>query len=201
MTRARSSYDHAGGIAGLARASGVTVVAMAEAASVLESGASGPDDPQFGSLPPIDAVKNVRIVKNGETLRVGSVAVTAHATGGHTPGGASYSWRSCQDERCLDMVYADSVTAVSADGFLFTRSKSYPDALADFERSFATLSTLPCDVLLTPHPEASGLLDRAARRAQGITPDPLIDPTACQRLVGGARKSLADRIGREKAAP
>jgi metallo-beta-lactamase class B len=171
---------------------------MAEAASVLESGASGPDDPQFGSLPSIDAVKNVRIVKDGETLRVGSVAVTAHATGGHTPGGASYSWRSCQDGRCLDMVYADSVTAVSADGFLFTRSESYPDALADFERSFATLSRLPCDVLLTPHPEASGLLDRAARRAQGVTPDPLVDPTACQRLVGGARKGLADRIARER---
>jgi metallo-beta-lactamase class B len=191
-------WDHAGGIGELARLSGARVAASAPSARVFETGKSGPDDPQHGVLQPIDPVTRIEVVKDGETLRVGSLALTAHATGGHTPGGTSWSWRSCQDGRCLDMVYADSLTAVSADGFLFTRSRDYPDAIADFEKGFATLSALPCDVLMTPHPDASRLWDRIARRTQGVAADPVIDPGACDRLVEGARKGLAARVAREK---
>jgi hypothetical protein len=42
-------------------------------------------------------------------------------------------------------------------GILFT-----PTMLADFERSFARLERLGCDVLVTPHPGASNLSDRLA---------------------------------------
>ena len=191
-------WDHAGGIGELARLSGARVAASAPSARVFETGKSGPDDPQHGVLQPIDPVTRIEVVQDGETLRVGSLALTAHATGGHTPGGTSWSWRSCQDGRCLDMVYADSLTAVSADGFLFTRSRDYPDAIADFEKGFATLSALPCDVLMTPHPDASRLWDRIARRTPGVAADPVIDPDACDRLVEGARKGLAARLAREK---
>src|ERR1044071_101762 len=48
--------------------------------------------------------------------RAGGLAVTAHMTPGHTPGSTTWSWRSCEGPRCLDIVYADSLTAVSDDG-------------------------------------------------------------------------------------
>jgi len=181
-------YDHAGGIAELQRLSGAAVAATAASARVLESGRSGDDDPQFGELPEIARVTNVRVVKDGETLRVGELALTAHATGGHTPGGTSWSWRSCQDGRCLDLVYADSLTAVSADGFKYSAS---PQALRAFERSFDTLARLPCDVLLTPHAEASDLWNRLGAGT-------LVDPAACRRYVEAARTRLRTRLAAEK---
>ena len=44
----------------------------------------------------------------------------AHLTPGHTHGGTSWSWRSCEKGRCLDLVYADSQTPISAAEFSFS---------------------------------------------------------------------------------
>jgi metallo-beta-lactamase class B len=191
-------FDHAGGIAALQRASGAAVAASPASAAVLERGASGPDDPQYGSLPGFTAVRGVRVLADGETVRVGPLALTAHFTPGHTPGGTTWSWRSCEGDRCLDIVYADSQTPVSADGFLFSRNASYPNAVADFQRGFAVLERIPCDLLLTPHPAASRLWERLAARDAGSA-DGLVDPQACRAYAAAARQQLARRLESEKA--
>lgn len=191
-------YDHAGGIGELRRLSGAKVAASRASASVFESGRSGPDDPQYDSLPPIARVEKVRVVGDGETLRVGPLQMTAHMTGGHTPGGTSWTWTSCEQGTCRKMVYADSVSAVSAKEFRFTSSKGYAAALDDFERSFAFLEQVPCDILLTPHPEASDLWGRLAKRDAG-SPDALVDTAACRRYAERGRAGLRTRLESERA--
>lgn len=191
-------FDHAGGIAELQRASGAVVAASPSSASVLERGTVGPDDPQYGVVLPITPIPQVRLIGDGETLHVGSLSVTAHFTPGHTPGGTSWSWRSCESDHCLEVVYADSQTPVSADDFYFTHNARYPGALQEFERSFATLENLRCDILITPHPDASGLWARLVRREDGEA-GALVDPNACKAYVTRAREQLARRIARERA--
>jgi metallo-beta-lactamase class B len=195
-------YDHAGGIAALQRASGATVAALPAVARVLETGIAGKDDPQYGLSPAMEKVANVQRIRDGETLRVGEIAITAHETGGHTPGATTWSWQSCAvpsagQPRCLDFVYADSLNAVSADAFLFSRSPDYPAAVADFEKGFAAVSALPCDVLVTPHPEATDLWGRLSKRT-GDAPDALVDAGACRRYAETRRTALAARLAREK---
>ena len=189
--------DHAGGIAELQRLSGATVAASAASAKVLSQGRAGADDPQFGSLRGIAPVARVRLVQDRETLHVGPLALTAHLTPGHTPGGTTWTWISCERQRCLNMVYADSLTPVSAEGFLFTHNTTYPGVLEDFDRSFRTLDSLPCDILLTPHPEVSGLWERLTRREQGAE-DAFIDNTACRRLADSSRAQLQVRVAHER---
>jgi metallo-beta-lactamase class B len=191
-------FDHAGGIAGLQRLSGARVAASAKSAVVLRRGTSGPDDPQYGELPAIASIDEVAVFADGETLRVGPIALTAHLTPGHTPGGTSWTWTSCERARCLNMVYADSLTPVSAPGFEFSRSQHHPDAVSDFERSFATLASLPCDVLLSTHPDASDFWSRVERRAQGDA-GALVDPKACARYVADGRERLRKRLVMEGA--
>jgi metallo-beta-lactamase class B len=198
ILNSHAHFDHSGGIAAIQRASGARVAASPPSAKVLANGKSGPDDPQFAIALPYPAVAHVRVIADGETLRAGSLGLTAHFTPGHTPGGTSWSWNSCEDARCLNMVYADSQTPVSADGFLFTRSETYPTALADFERGFALLERLDCDVLITPHPSASTLFERIAARDNGSSPA-LIDRDACKRYATNARQQLAKRVATENA--
>lgn len=192
ILNSHAHFDHAGGIAAIQRATGAAVAATPSSAAVLERGASGPDDPQYGVLLPYPPVHGVRMVSDGEVLRVGPLALTAHFTPGHTHGGTSWSWRSCEEGRCLDLVYADSQTPVSADGFRFAGSQ----AAADFERGFAVLERIPCDVLLTPHPGASRLWERVAARDRGAK-DALIDGGACRRYAATAREQLARRLASE----
>jgi metallo-beta-lactamase class B len=191
-------YDHAGGIAELQRLTGAKVAASKLSAPVLREGKSGANDPQFGVLPPIPRVSHVSVFKNGQTLHVGPLAVTAHLTPGHTPGGTSWTWKSCEQHRCLNMVYADSLSAVSAPDFKFTRSAKYPHVLKDFDKSFATLSGLQCDVLLSAHPDASGFWERFDKREQG-NDDALMDTSACEKYVAVFRERLAKRVAEERA--
>jgi metallo-beta-lactamase class B len=192
-------YDHAGGIAELHRLSGATVAASKFTARALEDGHSGPNDPQYGALPPIGKVAHVNIIRDGETLHVGPLALTAHFTPGHTPGGTTWTWQSCDQDHCLNMVYADSLTAVSADSFRFSSNTTYPNVMHDFEKSFATLSALPCDILLTPHPEISDLWKRIDRRDKGGDANALVDSTACRRLADTSRAGLEKRVADERA--
>ena len=189
-------YDHAGGIAGLQKLSGARVAASRWSADVMKNGAVPKDDPQFGVITPIARVARVEMVKDGETLQAGAIAVTAHLTPGHTPGGTSWTWQSCEKGHCLNMVYADSLTPVSADGFQFSRSKEYPHAVDDFERSYTFLETTPCDILITPHPDVSKLWERLDRR--NSNPGAFIDATACKALTKSSREQLKTRLAREQ---
>jgi metallo-beta-lactamase class B len=192
-------YDHAGGLAELQRRSGATVAASPSTAAVLKRGESGPDDPQYDIRVAVPVVENVRVVRDGETLRVGDLTLTAHFTPGHTPGSTTWTWSSCEGDRCLSLVYADSLTAVSAPDFRYSRSDAWPDAVADFERSFATIAALPCDVLITPHPEASGLFERLARQEREPKADAFVDRGACRTYAERARARFQARLEEEAA--
>lgn len=183
-------YDHAGGIAAIQRISGARVAASPKSAPVLERGQTGPDDPQHGIHFAFPSVANVERFTPGDTLRVGQLEVVSHATAGHTPGGTSWSWQSCDGNDCLNIVYADSQTPVSADGFRFTDSETYPSALSDFEHGRGVLERVPCDILITTHPGASAFWDR-------VESGDLVDPQACRRYAAAARQQLEQRIKRE----
>ena len=135
IVTSHAHFDHAGGVAELQRASGATVAASPWSARVMTTGAPAPEDPQYRVALRYPAVANVQVIADGDTLRVGPLALVAHFTPGHTPGGTSWTWRACEGARCLDVVYADSQTPVSADGFLFTRSAAYPTAVAAVARA------------------------------------------------------------------
>lgn len=196
ILNSHAHFDHAGGIGALQRASGARVAASPSSAPVLERGTSGPDDPQYGVALPFPPARDVRTIADGEVLRVGPLALTAHFTPGHTPGGTSWSWRACEGKRCLDFVYADSQTPVSADGFLFTKSATYPSAIQDFERGFSVLESLACDVLVTSHPTASDFWHRASMQ-DGRGVDAFVDREACMRYAATARQALARRVEAE----
>jgi metallo-beta-lactamase class B len=191
-------FDHGGGIAELQRLSGAKVAASPWSAGVLMKSGVGKGDPQFGSIQPVALVPRVALLRDGQTLRVGDIRLTARFTPGHTPGGTSWTWKSCENGRCLSLVYSDSMTPVSADGFRFSDSREYPTAIQDFEKSFAFLRAAPCDILLTSHPDASGLWQRLEGRRRGVRPDPIVSPNACRELAGRAAEQLRRRLESEK---
>ena len=128
---------------------------------------------------------------DGQVVRVGELALTAHATPGHAPGGTSWTWVSCQDGRCLDLVYADSLTAAADKHYRFS---DHPGYVAAFGRSIDAVAALPCDILVTPHPLASNLFARMDGSAA------LADPDACRRYADAARERLDRRLADEATA-
>jgi metallo-beta-lactamase class B len=191
-------FDHAGGIAELQRMSGARVLASPWSAAVLRSGAPGKGDPQYRGGETIDAVKNVHELHDGERVSIGESSLVAHFTPGHTPGGTSWTWQSCERETCREMVYGDSLTPVSTGDFRFTSSRDNPNAIDDFAKSFAFFETTPCDILISTHPEAARLWDRIEAREKGAAADPMVDPNACRELAARGRARLQERLAEER---
>jgi metallo-beta-lactamase class B len=188
--------DHAGGIATLQRDSGAQVLASANGAHEMALGGADRGDPQYGDIPDYPPVHHVRVVRDGETVPLGKLAITAHYTPGHTQGSTSWTWTSCEDKRCLRMVYADSLTAIAAPGFRFS---DHPHRVAAFRQAIATVAALPCDILLTPHPDASDFWQKVARRKSDQDVAPFIDTAACRDYAAAASKKLDARLAQERA--
>jgi metallo-beta-lactamase class B len=167
-------------------------------ARALEQGLPTPDDPQYAlgpkfmSFPP---VKNVKRVADGEVLRVGDLAVTVHFTPGHTPGGSTWTWRSCEGQRCLNFVYADSLTPVSAPEFRYTAEEGRVDA---FRRSIEKIAALPCDVIISAHPGFTRMDAKLKERAARTGTDPFLDPGGCRAYAAEATKRLDARVAEER---
>jgi metallo-beta-lactamase class B len=184
ILNSHAHYDHAGGIAALQRVSGATVAAREPGKRAIERGEPTLDDPQFAfgrAANAYPSVPNVRAVADGETLRLGDVSITAHAVPGHTPGATTWTWKSCERSRCLEIVYADSLNAVSADDFRFSGDNTHPSLVPTFRKSIDVVRNLPCDAIISVHPTR-----------------PFIKPGGCRAYADGAEKRLDARLAEEQ---
>jgi metallo-beta-lactamase class B len=200
LLNSHEHFDHAGGLAALQRSTGARVAASPSAARALRQGHPTPEDPQYRSglnaLYP--AVKNVETIADGTALRIGALATTPHFTPGHTPGATTWSWRSCEGTRCVDIVYADSLTPVSDDGFRFTGDGKRSSIVDTFRRSITRVEELPCDIILAPHPEFIALSSKLVRLKERPEVNPFIEDNACRTFAAAARKRLEQRIASEQ---
>ena len=183
--------DHMGGFAALKAATGAQILASAAARPVIESGAVDPADPQSGVISGMTPVRVEATLSDGEVVRLGPIALTVVATPGHTSGGTSWTWQSCEGGRCINFAYVDSLTAVSADTYRFT---DHPERVAPFRTTFDRVAAMPCDVMVTPHPSFSNLFARLSGA------EPLVDASACRRLSEAMRSRLDARLAQEAAA-
>lgn len=106
----------------LQKYTGARVLSSEQGARALRAGDLMEDDPSYGqgfknrSFP---AVQNVEAIADGVAQEVGNASIVSIYTPGHTPGGMSWSWNTCEEQRCLDIVYVDSISAVAADEYSF----------------------------------------------------------------------------------
>jgi metallo-beta-lactamase class B len=191
-------FDHASGIGALARDSHAVVIAGKAAVHALETGRPSADDPQAAYHAHYHGVGPVRGVSDGATIRLGGVTVTAVGTPGHTPGSTSWSWQSCEQGDCKAMVFASSLNPIAADGYLFT-DPAHSSELEGFRHSFAAMKALPCDMLISAHPDQSGGDVKATQLRAGADPNPFLDPHACQAFADQFEGLFDKRIADEKA--
>ncbi|MBW8366588.1 MAG: subclass B3 metallo-beta-lactamase [Arenimonas sp.] len=190
-------YDHAGGIAALQRMSGARVASTARGAQALKLGNAPHDDPQVGYGPQANAfppVAEVTVLADGDTLALGTVTLTMHATPGHTPGGSTWTWRSCDAGDCRDLVYADSITAVSAPGFRFSDDAA---RTAEFRATLARMGALDCDLVVSAHPGPPRLFEKAAARDAGADEPAFFDSQSCRDYAAFGSQWLDQRLAEE----
>lgn len=179
-------YDHVGALAQLRRLTGARVAALPAQATALRAGGKTARDSGAGFAP----VKVDRVLRDGDPIVVGTLRLMPHATPVHAPGSTSWTWRSCERATCRALAYADSVRIQSKPGYRFG---DHPERVARARQALAAIAALPCDILMTPHPDVSKLLERLSGAR------PLSDPAACRLYAAEADRALDTRLRREQA--
>ena len=181
--------DHAGGLAELQRMSGAELWASEPSARVI---ASGGDDPDmilplrvlmWSGLLGYPPARVDHRFNDGDTIRVGPIALTAHVTGGHTRGCTSWSFPVRDGGRVLKVVSACSLKVLGG--------MRYPEQRADLERSFRVLRGLPADVWVTSHARLWGRYRKFAARDTARDPAaPFVDPAGYRAYIDSAQAEV-----------
>ncbi|MBP7370690.1 MAG: subclass B3 metallo-beta-lactamase [Arenimonas sp.] len=193
IINSHTHYDHAGGLAALQRLTGAQIAASPESSQALRLGSTLPNDPQagYGDFMNFPAVTHsIKTIANRDRITLGDVGVTAIFTPGHTPGGTTWTWPSCEAGKCINIVFADSLNSVSDEVYQFS---SHPEYLASFQQSINTVRNLKCDILISAHPGFSDVFEKAEAKS-------FIDPNACRKYADDAEARLNKRLA-EEASP
>ena len=151
--------DHQEGDALVKQLTGAQVMAMAEDVPALQAMKPG------GKTHPVD-----RILHDGDRVTLGGTTLVAHLTPGHTRGATTWTMNADAGGKTYDVMIGTSLRAPE---------KLTPQVIDEFNRSFALVRTLPCDVQLGDHAAQYNMQAKYAKLRSG-GPNPFIDPGTCK---------------------
>nr|AIA13625.1 L1_beta_lactamase [uncultured bacterium] len=190
----QAHYDHVGAHARLKNESGARVLVAAGDAPLVAGGGEG--DYLFGPeyhFPPteVDAT-----VKDGEVVKVGPIALTAHLTPGHTKGTTTWT-ATVRDSAGQDrkVVFLGSTTVNT--GTKLVKNEKYPAIEADYKHAFEVEKALPCEVFLAAHASAFGGPEKtAAAAAKGDAV--FVDPQGCRAAIERSEKAFLAELEKQR---
>jgi metallo-beta-lactamase class B len=186
--------DHVGGHAYIQKLSGARVAMVAEEVDLIESG--GKLDFHYGAVPEFafDPVRVDQVLRDGDQVRLGDVALTAHLTPGHTKGSTTYSLPIAEKGRPYLVVFPDG-TSINP-GYRLIGSPSYPGIADNYRRTFAVLEKLKPDIWLSSHTDFFDFEGKRARAArEGVAA--WVDPEGYRKAIADARAKFEATIKTE----
>lgn len=190
-------FDHDAGSTEIKKLTGAKYMVMDGDVGVVESG--GKSDFQYGDDATLlyPAAKVDRVLHDGDEVRLGNIALTAHKTAGHTRGCTTWSLRVTEAGESYDVVIVGSPNVNS--GYQLVNNPRYPGIANDYARGFQVLKSLPCDVFLGAHGSYFGMEAKYPRLNAG-GPNPYIDSAGYKNYVAEREKAFLAELQKQTAA-
>jgi metallo-beta-lactamase class B len=196
--------DHAGGLRALQEASGAELWISEGDAPTIAAGRNSADRALgplrylamlgFGKFP---APRIDHQFKDGATVRVGPIELTAHVTAGHTRGCTSWSFPVRDGDRELLAVDICSLTLFPFVSLV--EPESYPGIRADFERSFRTLRSLPADIFLASHADMFDMNRKHLEQGKATDPvAPFLDRAGYLDYINRSEKRFRETLAKQE---
>lgn len=194
LLNSHAHMDHAGGLAELKKVTGAKLIASEGDAPLLRRGGHG--DFRFGDRLTFPPVAPDQIVHDGEAIKLGGQTMVAHLTPGHTKGCTTWTTKIRDGDKTYDVVFVGSQSALD---YKLVDEESYPGIRSDFEKSFALLNHLPCDIFLGSHGSFFHLAEKHERLLHGDT-SAFIDPDGYKTYVRESEQEFRKKLANQRAA-
>lgn len=194
IVNTHAHIDHTGGLAEMKQASGGQLVAGEADKPLLEGGYyPGAENDAALKFPP---VKVDRTVREGDTVKIGDVTLTARETPGHSPGCTSWEFAVKDgDATRTALIFCSGTVALNR----LVGSPTYPGIVADYKKTFARAKDMKVDVLLAPHPEMYKMQEKRAKLAGG-GPSPFVNPGEFNTYAATLERAFEDALAKQTAA-
>src|SRR5688500_2688937 len=205
LLNSQAHFDHMAGAAQILRETGAKNMVMEGDADVVESG--GRTDFLFaiGAVPPFPPAKVDRVLRDGETVELGAVKLTAHKTARHTRGCTTWTLPVHLPGEPADRLR----NAVIVGGIMFWsdfrlidgggEKASYPGIAEDFARTFRVLQSLPCDLFLGAHGSYFDLKSKLPR-LEKEGPQVFLDSAGYKAFVAKGQTAFETALKKEQEA-
>lgn len=194
LLNTHAHIDHTGGLAEMKQASGAQLVAGEADKPLLEGGYyPGAREETLLAFPP---VKVDRTVREGDTVTVGDVTLTAHETPGHSPGCTSWTFTVKDGDVTRSvLIFCSATVALNR----LVGNPTYPGIVDDYRKTFARAKEMKADVLLAPHPEMYNMPEKRAKIAAGA-PNPFVNPGEFNAYAATLEKAFEESVAKQTAA-
>jgi metallo-beta-lactamase class B len=188
-------WDHDAGSALIKQITGAKYMVMDADVPVVESG--GTADFQYGNTPAslYPPTKVDRVLHDGDQVRLGDAVLVAHLTPGHTKGCTTWTMKVQDNGKQYNAVVVGSPNV--NPGYKLVGNTLYPQIVADYERTFQVLRSLPCDVFLGAHGAYFGMEAKYARVKEGAA-SPFIDPDGYKSFVAEKEREFRAELAKQR---
>jgi metallo-beta-lactamase class B len=191
-------WDHDAGSAKIKEMTGASYMVMDADVPVVESG--GKADFQYGDNPNYlyPPTKVDRVLHDGDEVRLGGAVLVAHLTPGHTKGCTTWTMKVTEGGKTYNVVIIGSPNA--NPGYKLIHNKNYPQIAEDYERMWAVLKALPCDIFLGAHGSYFGLEQKYPLVKEGGA-NPFLDPTGYKQFLAQKEQEFRADLEKQRLAP
>jgi metallo-beta-lactamase class B len=193
MINGHAHIDHAGAFAYLKeQIPGAELAVMREDVPAMESGDKG--DFKYGDDFVYPPVKVDRILRDGDTIKLGDVLLTAYLTPGHTRGATTWVANIVDGGKNYVVAFPDG--AGFNPGYRLVKEPSYPGIADDYRNTHHFLEMLKPDIWLAQHNEYYDL-EGKRQRAETEGVKAWIDPEGYRRFIAGKKRAFEDQVDKE----
>jgi len=186
--------DHASGHALIKELTGARVEVMEGDAAVIANGGKGQylytDDDAWTPCV-VD-----RVLKDGDSVRLGEAQLTARLTPGHTRGCTTWLMRATDGGKSFDVVIVGSPNV--NPGYALITNRDYPEIADDYRKTFRLLKSFPCDIFLGAHGSYYGMEAKYARLQKNPKANPFVDPEGYRAYVEDRAKAFGEAVRKQQ---
>ena len=137
-----------------------------------------------------------RTVREGDTVSIGDVTLTARETPGHSPGCTSWAFNVKDGDATRSvLIFCSGTVALNR----LVPNPTYPGIVTDYRKTFARAKDMKVDILLAPHPEMYKMQEKRAKLTDGA-PNPFVNPGEFNTYAATLEKAFEDALAKQTAA-
>jgi metallo-beta-lactamase class B len=186
----QAHYDHMGAMAGIKKITGAKIMIDEKDSAVMADGGSS-DYALGGNGPSYEPVKADRVLRDGDTIKLGGMELIMLHHPGHTKGSCSFLFDVKDERRAYRVLIANMPTIVTEKKF--SEVSSYPDIAKDYAYTLDAMKKLSFDIWLSAHASQFALHTKH-QPGDDYNPDAFIDKKGYDTAINDLQNQFSKKI-------